>query len=94
MRVSCRARIFEILSQSTSTSSDVELPVSMKVTVRSSAAGLAYGLFLNYLGPRAFSGMEPASIINADVMPNRPMPSKAPIALDLHNIFSVCTSGR
>ena len=94
MPTDCRARIFEILSQSTSTSSDVELPVSMKVTVRSSAAGLAYGLFLNYLDPRAFSGMEPASIINADVMPSRSMPSKAPIALDLYNIFSICTSGR
>ena len=66
----------------------------MKVTVRSSAAGLAYGLFLNYLDPRAFSGMEPASIINADVMLSRSMPSKAPIVLDLYNIFSVCTSGR
>ena len=38
--------------------------------------------------------MEPASIINADIMLSRPMPSKAPIELDLHNIFSVCTSGR
>ena len=66
----------------------------MKVTVRSSAAGLAYGLFLNYLDPRAFSGMEPASIINADVMLSRSMPSKAPIVLDLYNIFSVCTSGQ
>ena len=38
--------------------------------------------------------MEPASIINADVMLSRSMPSKAPIVLDLYNIFSVCTSGR
>ena len=38
--------------------------------------------------------MEPASIINADVMLSRSMPSKAPIALDLYNIFSICTSGR
>ena len=36
--------------------------------------------------------MEPASIINADVMLSRFMPSKAPIVLDLYNIFSVCTS--
>ena len=35
--------------------------------------------------------MEPASIINADVMLSRSMPSKAPIALDLYNIFSICT---
>ena len=64
----------------------------MKVTVRSSAAGLAYGLFLNYLDPRAFSGMEPASIINADIMLSRPMPSKSPIELELYN--SVCTGLR
>ena len=38
--------------------------------------------------------MEPASIINVDVMLSRSMPSKAPIALDLYNIFSICTSGR
>ena len=38
--------------------------------------------------------MEPASIINSDVMLSRSMPSKAPIVLDLYNIFSVCTSGR
>ena len=36
-----------------------------------------------------------AIIINADIMPSRgPMPSKAAIALDFYNIFSICTSGQ